>query len=67
MLKVDRWVVYYGDGSTFTSEQGTWAEAPPFGVFAIVYYDVRGYKLVQMEQCDDSQYRWPDDVRFVGG
>lgn len=38
MLPVDRWKIVYADGSEFTSEQGTWAEAPPFGVFAVVYY-----------------------------
>jgi hypothetical protein len=38
VLPVKSWTVYYADGSTFTSEQGTWAEVPPFGVQAVVYY-----------------------------
>ena len=61
MLKVDRWVVYYADGSTFTSEQGTWAEAPPFGVFAVVYYDPEGRKLTDRQGKDVSIYQFPGD------
>jgi len=34
VLPVERWVIFYADESTFTSEQGPWAEAPPFGVQA---------------------------------
>lgn len=56
-MKVERWAITYADGSRFTSDDGTWAEAPAFGVFAVVYYDVSGKRLVQMEQCDDSRYR----------
>jgi len=59
---VDSWAVFYADGSTFTSEQGTWAEAPAFGVFGVVYYQVGGMRLMHMEQRDDSQYRWPEHL-----
>ena len=38
MLTVDKWTVFYADESTFTSEQGSWAEAPAFGVNCVVYY-----------------------------
>lgn len=38
MLPVDRWTIWYADGSTFTSDDGTWAQAPPFGVICVVYY-----------------------------
>ena len=38
MLPIKAWRVYYADGSTFDSTQGTWAEAPPFGVQCIVWY-----------------------------
>jgi len=31
-----RWRVYYGDGSTFSDEDGTLQDAPAFGVQAIV-------------------------------
>lgn len=62
MLDVTHWTVYYGDGSTFTSTDGTWADVPPFGVFAVVYYDAVGVKHVQMEQHDQSIYRYLPDV-----
>lgn len=42
MLPVERWTIFYADGSTFTSDQGTWAEAPPFGVICVVYYNASG-------------------------
>ena len=42
MIPVKRWTIFYADGSTFTSEQGTWAEAPPFGVTCVVYYNAEG-------------------------
>ena len=40
MLPIKSWRVYYADGSEFTSNDGTWAEAPPFGVQCVVYYHV---------------------------
>jgi hypothetical protein len=40
MLPIRSWRIYYADGSTFSSDDGTWAEAPPFGVQCIVYYHV---------------------------
>jgi hypothetical protein len=58
MIPVERWTIFYADGSTFTSADGTWAEAPPFGVFATVYYDISGVKHVRMEQHDNSIYRY---------
>lgn len=39
MLPIRAWRVFYADGSTFDSTQGTWAQAPPFGVQAVVYYE----------------------------
>ena len=62
MLPVERWEIVYGDGSRFTSDDGTWADAPPFGVFAVVYYHVGGRRTVQKEQHDDSVYRYLPDV-----
>lgn len=48
MLPVERWVIFYADGSQFCSEQGSWAEAPPFGVHAVVYYHApEGVTLAQ--------------------
>jgi hypothetical protein len=41
--------VFYADGSTFGSSQGSWAEAPPFGVQAVVYYHVPEGTTLQMD------------------
>jgi len=40
MLPIQSWRIYYADGSTFSSEDGTFAQAPPFGVQCVVYYRV---------------------------
>ena len=42
MLPVKSWRITYEDGSEFTSADGTWAEAPPFGVQCVVYYHAEG-------------------------
>jgi hypothetical protein len=57
MLKVERWEVFYADGSIFTSDQGTWAECPPFGIQAIVYYSPEGVTFQEVGQ-DDSIYHY---------
>ena len=62
MIPVKCWTIFYGDGSTFSSTDGTWAEAPAFGVFAVVYYRVDGTRHIQMEQRDNSRYVWPDSL-----
>lgn len=62
MLAVDRWVIHYGDGSVFSSDDGTWAEAPALGVFGVVYYLANGKRIVQMEQHDLATYLWPEYV-----
>lgn len=46
MLAIKAWRIYYADGSTFSSKDGKWAEAPPFGVQCIVYYHVPPYKTL---------------------
>lgn len=41
------WRIYYADGSTFDSEAGTWAEAPAWGIQAIIREDPRvGWAMV---------------------
>jgi hypothetical protein len=42
MLPIKAWTVFYADGSTFDSTQGSWAECPPFGVHAVVYFTPEG-------------------------
>ena len=57
MLPVKAWKIFYADGSTFDSSQGTWAEAPPFGVQAVVYYHPpSGVSTVQEVGDDVSIY-----------
>lgn len=46
MMPVRAWRIFYADGSTFTSNDGTWAEAPPFGLSCVVYYHTPPYKTV---------------------
>jgi hypothetical protein len=47
MLPIKSWKIIYADESEFTSEDGTWAEAPPFGVQCVVYYHVpEPYKTI---------------------
>jgi hypothetical protein len=49
MLPVKSWTVFYADLSTFNSSQGTWAEAPAFGVSAVVYYHLPEGTTLQMD------------------
>lgn len=48
MLPIKSWCIYYSDGSTFTSKDGTWAEAPPFGVQCVVYYHEPPHKTLDI-------------------
>jgi len=48
MLPIQSWRIYYADGSTFSSEDGTFAEASPFGVQCIVYYRAEGERLYRL-------------------
>lgn len=70
MLPIDSWIVFYADGSTFTSEDGSWADAPAFGVHAVVYYNTRG-SGVDRQGRDVSLYHWkgptPVDVAVYEG
>jgi len=49
VLPIRAWTVFYADGSTFTSDEGSWAEAPPFGVHAVVYYHAPAGVTVQAD------------------
>lgn len=63
MLDIESWMVFYADGSTFSSEDGSWAEAPAFGVACVVYYHPNDRITVQTEAHDISVYEWwPVDV-----
>ena len=64
---VDRWEIIYADGSRFTSSDGSWAEAPGFGIFAVVYYRVDGTRLVDMQQHDESRYVMVEGCTHASG
>lgn len=55
MLPIKAWRIYYADGSTFDSTQGSWAEAPPFGVQCVVWYhEPAPFKTIERCASDDS-------------
>ena len=58
MLPVESWAVFYADGSTFTSAQGSWADAPRFGVQCVVYYHDDGRITRDTSSQDESLYVW---------
>lgn len=58
MLPVKSWRIYYADGSVFSSVDGTWAEAPSFGVSCVVYYHVPPYKTLDGGQGNGDTYVW---------
>ena len=58
MLPVASWRVFYADGSTFDSSQGSWADAPPFGVVCVVYYHLtdKVRRTLDVQASDRSVY-----------
>lgn len=58
MLPIKAWRITYADGSTFDSTQGTWAEAPPFGLHCVVYYHAPKGVTVQEVGGDVSIYEY---------
>jgi len=65
MLPIKSWRIFYADGSEFTSKDGTWAEAPPFGVSCVVYYHVDGkYKTIDNGGTEGVVYYQSDE--FAG-
>lgn len=63
MLPIRAWRIVYADGSTFDSSQGSWAEAPPFGVTCVVWYHDPPYVTVDTNA--DGVY-WYQSEPFVG-
>lgn len=61
MLPVESWCVFYADGSTFGSSQGSWADAPRFGVVCVVYYHVEDRRTLQVRGEDVSVYEYLGD------
>jgi len=61
MLPIKAWRIYYADGSTFTSEDGAWAEAPPFAAQAVVYYHEPPYKTIDNGGTEGILYYQSDE------
>lgn len=58
MLPIKAWRIFYADGSSFSSEDGSWAEAPPFGVQCVVYYHLPPYKTLDGGYNNGDVYTW---------
>jgi hypothetical protein len=65
MLKVDSWRIFYADGSTFSSADGSWSDAPPFGVQCVAYYNTHGVTL-HTEANDESVYVYQGENELEG-
>jgi len=61
MLPIKSWRILYADGSEFTSLDGTWAEAPPFGVQCVVYYHEPPFKTLGSGGPEGNDYVWQGD------
>jgi len=46
MLPIRAWRIYYADGSTFSSADGTWEDAPTRGVQVVVWYHDDGLRTI---------------------
>jgi hypothetical protein len=66
MLEIKSWRIYYADGSTFTSQDGSWADAPAFGVECVVYYHIPPYKTLQIEANDPGVYVYQGSEDYEG-
>lgn len=56
MLPIAKAVITYPDQSTYTiPDDGTWAEAPPFGVECVVYYLVSEPDKLQTQTVDGGE------------
>lgn len=52
------WVLHYQDREPFTSDDGSWSDAPAFGVLALIVPDRAGQVGVVFDTGDF--YIWPD-------
>ena len=64
MLPVKAWRVWYADGSSFSSDDGTWADAPAFGLQCVVWYHDPPFRTVDTGGTD-GVVCWQSD-EFAG-
>lgn len=65
MLEVRSWRITYADGSTFDSTQGTWADAPAFGLTCVIYYHVPPYQTLD-NGGDDGLFYFRGEGDYAG-
>jgi hypothetical protein len=58
----NRWVIFYGDGTTFGFEDGSVEDAPGWDVQAIAWDDEQVGHVVQ-----SRDYYWIEDGEWTGG
>lgn len=58
-----RWAIFYGDGSTFTDEDGNPDEAPSLNIQAIAFED----PLTGHTVASGKDFYWFDNNRWIGG
>ena len=61
-----RWTLYYGDGSTFSNEDGLPAEAPSLDVQVIAHADEMIAREVGAVLLYGKDYYWWEDAWFGG-
>lgn len=66
MLPVKAWRIVYADGSEFTSKDGAWAEAPPFGVVCVAYYTIPSGVTLHVRADDESVYEYLGGGEYEG-
>lgn len=66
MLKVIGWKIWYGDGTTFSSLQGTWKKAPDQDVqILMIYYDKKDLQNRSTRKVfSGDNFYFSDDVIF---
>ena len=57
-----RWRLYYGDGSTFSNEDGVPDQAPSTNVMCVAWYDDDNRRRL----AHSADYYWYDEGRWVG-
>ena len=59
------WRIYYGDGSTFDSDMGAPADAPPVGVICICQRDLTPPHQPEVVK-GDNYYYWSPAMQWQG-
>jgi hypothetical protein len=66
-LEMMKWRVYYGDGSTFSNEDGDPSEAPALNVQIIIVRDDDPHSQLGRYAVHKFDFYWWDDPDWFGG